>query len=389
MPVPDSMLPDVSTPETDSKRRTGASETVEKVKTRSPALCRYFQMSLCTKGANCRFAHADEDLDNINSSMPPYRGKCIKTKICRFYNNGSCRNGAECLFAHNEDELQGFASTEELAADVNEPPRGYFAVPDQGTAKDKAASRKDLDQVDDWTYLPSWFAESDTDEADCSTSSEVGCIKQDEEEEDNDSTATSLKPDSDSQNLKDWKQFQSDSSEEDNDSFFTAPSRYTSDDAETVHSIADSEEGKVFHDIASDKECAEEEPEDLSALKVHRWDQEAGSWVVEFLDLTDVSLSNEHRHGFEPSLNEVESQCAEPMQCVNQTSAATEEIRTIKLEAILPGVGARTSLKSTIRRFQMPESEMPPQQTRLTSLRKTPLHTSAAPFIPLGTRMAF
>eukprot|EP00743_Colponemidia_sp_Colp-15_P010741 GILK01011865.1.p1 GENE.GILK01011865.1~~GILK01011865.1.p1 ORF type:complete len:235 (+),score=22.61 GILK01011865.1:51-707(+) len=60
-------------------------------------LCPFFSEGECSKGAECTFAHGDEEL----RALPDLR----KTKLCPNYQKGHC-DDAECAFAHGDLELK-------------------------------------------------------------------------------------------------------------------------------------------------------------------------------------------------------------------------------------------------------------------------------------------
>eukprot|EP00746_Dinoflagellata_sp_MGD_P164075 gnl/MRDRNA2_/MRDRNA2_92505_c0_seq1.p1 gnl/MRDRNA2_/MRDRNA2_92505_c0~~gnl/MRDRNA2_/MRDRNA2_92505_c0_seq1.p1 ORF type:complete len:386 (+),score=68.86 gnl/MRDRNA2_/MRDRNA2_92505_c0_seq1:94-1158(+) len=99
-----------------------------KVQLQKTKLCLFHLRSQCRDGANCRFAHGTEELqqqpDLSRTSMCPdmLEGKCTnpyckyahtsdeiratnlcyKTTQCMWYAMGKCRNGTQCRFAHGE-----------------------------------------------------------------------------------------------------------------------------------------------------------------------------------------------------------------------------------------------------------------------------------------------
>uniref|UniRef100_A0A6T0UY62 C3H1-type domain-containing protein n=1 Tax=Alexandrium monilatum TaxID=311494 RepID=A0A6T0UY62_9DINO len=62
-------------------------------------MCRFFLMGSCMRGADCTWAHAQNELVE-----PP---DFFRTQIChRFKNTGKCRNGHDCPFAHTRHQLR-------------------------------------------------------------------------------------------------------------------------------------------------------------------------------------------------------------------------------------------------------------------------------------------
>jgi len=65
---------------------------------RKTQLCKHFQKGKCRYGANCMFAHSQEELQNPPSLM--------KTSLCTAFAQGGCRFAAElCPYAHGREEL--------------------------------------------------------------------------------------------------------------------------------------------------------------------------------------------------------------------------------------------------------------------------------------------
>ncbi|CAK0851625.1 unnamed protein product [Prorocentrum cordatum] len=60
-------------------------------------MCDFHAQGKCTRGAQCSFAHSQEELQ----AMPDLR----KTRICRAFTQGKC-NDANCKFAHGTEELR-------------------------------------------------------------------------------------------------------------------------------------------------------------------------------------------------------------------------------------------------------------------------------------------
>jgi len=73
------------------------------------SVCRNFQAGNCLRGANCTFAHSEEEqqqamefqLTKLNEALSKY-----KTRLCRNFVQGGCMKGDQCTFAHGEAELQ-------------------------------------------------------------------------------------------------------------------------------------------------------------------------------------------------------------------------------------------------------------------------------------------
>mmetsp|Transcript_73989 Transcript_73989/g.128394 ORF Transcript_73989/g.128394 Transcript_73989/m.128394 type:complete len:548 (+) Transcript_73989:157-1800(+) len=72
-----------------------------------PVLCIYNARGRCTNEHKCRFAHGDKELAQVVASISEDRSKAKKTKLCRFFTIGRCLSGPNCLFAHGDDELRG------------------------------------------------------------------------------------------------------------------------------------------------------------------------------------------------------------------------------------------------------------------------------------------
>jgi len=70
-------------------------------------LCNFYLQGRCTRGAECAFAHGDEQL----------RGKpdFYKTRFCeQFSSKGFCKDQESCCFAHSAEELRGPRREQEL-----------------------------------------------------------------------------------------------------------------------------------------------------------------------------------------------------------------------------------------------------------------------------------
>jgi len=60
-------------------------------------MCDFHAQGRCTRGAQCSFAHSEEEL----KVMPDLR----KTRICRAFTQGKCTD-TDCKFAHGAEELR-------------------------------------------------------------------------------------------------------------------------------------------------------------------------------------------------------------------------------------------------------------------------------------------
>lgn len=96
-------------------------------------LCMFWESNRCSRGANCKYAHGEEELQNapnlektaMCNQLENY-GYCDnvdckfahsvdelrvtdrfhKTAMCHFQRQGTCKQGDKCRYAHNEDELR-------------------------------------------------------------------------------------------------------------------------------------------------------------------------------------------------------------------------------------------------------------------------------------------
>jgi hypothetical protein len=94
--------------------------------------CKFFKNNRCALGANCTYAHSQEELTSVPDLTKTrlcysyYRGNCsnanckyahgyqelrstnnvYKTELCRWFNVGGCKAGNSCRYAHTFRELR-------------------------------------------------------------------------------------------------------------------------------------------------------------------------------------------------------------------------------------------------------------------------------------------
>jgi hypothetical protein len=97
-------------------------------------MCKYLSRGgFCTKGADCKFAHAPSELAGYKSTL------------CKvFTDTGSCKHGQGCAFAHGAHELRpDYDESSQCAIDSSSSDASADAKPAQATEQDKplASSR--------------------------------------------------------------------------------------------------------------------------------------------------------------------------------------------------------------------------------------------------------
>lgn len=262
-----------------------------------------------------------------------------------------CNTGANCRFAHGPEE--------------------NIKSLDLSLSTHQTVAGKHFDEIDDWSILPSALCDdwSDTDNA--STSSEVAKtdVKHvDSSEEDDDSTALSRSED--------------------------APSSSEEECQEEKPSM------KIAATSMSDSESLDEPS--LSAVKIHRWDETNGKWIVDFLDLieevsTESMFNEQGKHvrcrswksyAMADKALGAKKDCEELR--AEEVCEASAEKRPLKidLQAILPNLKAsRQARRAEVQPYE-PTPLRRPVQTPLRAPPRTPLRPSAAMFCP-GVAFSF
>lgn len=112
---------------------------------RKTRLCNQYLQGRCRRGAECNFAHSEQelsaapDLSKTKLCFNFFRGQCfkescafahsyeelratsgfLKTELCHGWAQGRCRFGASCRFAHGASQLRGAAAP--VTAELAEP----------------------------------------------------------------------------------------------------------------------------------------------------------------------------------------------------------------------------------------------------------------------------
>eukprot|EP00930_Biecheleria_cincta_P015559 TRINITY_DN12934_c0_g1_i1.p1 TRINITY_DN12934_c0_g1~~TRINITY_DN12934_c0_g1_i1.p1 ORF type:complete len:148 (+),score=16.28 TRINITY_DN12934_c0_g1_i1:114-557(+) len=78
-------------------------------------LCRYYAAGICSKGADCKFAHGKTEL----GETPDLR----KTALCEDFKKGKCPLPShECIYAHGQDELRSSDAFQAMRKDTASTP---------------------------------------------------------------------------------------------------------------------------------------------------------------------------------------------------------------------------------------------------------------------------
>lgn len=116
-------------------------------------LCAFYAKGLCTRGAECTFAH---DLSQVRA-----KPDLTRTSLCRqFIKKGFCKNGDECKYAHGKSQLRGKEPSRTSRSDkVNLPqPKQDVAVPQSNAcnyAWDPLGLEQRPERLSDSVELPS------------------------------------------------------------------------------------------------------------------------------------------------------------------------------------------------------------------------------------------